>query len=73
MVRSEQALGAGVSRTVRVQALESGEGEGLSGALGDGRGKRRLRVRADRPIRVMSVLASPTGHLANVSTTPGRP
>ena len=69
----ELTLGAGVSRTVRVQALESGEGEGLSGALGDGRGKWRLRVSADRPIRVMSVLASPTGHLANVSTVPGRP
>ena len=66
-------LGAGVSRTVRVQALESGEGEGLSGALGDGRGKWRLGVSADRPIRVMSVLANPTGHLVNVSTTPGRP
>ena len=66
-------LGAGASRTLRMQALESGEGEGLSGALGDGAGKWRLEVSADRAIRVMSLLASPTGHLANVSTAPERP
>ena len=57
------------SRSLSAQALESGQGEGLVGALGDGAGKWRLRVTADRPIRVMSLLASGP-HLTNVSTTP---
>ena len=57
------------SRSLSAQALESGEGEGLSGALGDGAGKWRLRVTAGRPIRVMSLLASGP-HLTNLSTVP---
>ena len=47
--------------------LEGG-GERLSGGLGDGAGKWRLRVNSDVPLAVMSLLDSPTGHLANVST-----
>ena len=47
--------------------LEGG-GERLSGGLGDGAGKWRLRVNSDVPLAVMSLLESPTGHLANVST-----
>ena len=58
------------SRSLSAQALESGRGEGLSGALGDGAGKWRLRVSAERPIRVMSLLSSGP-HLTNVSTAPG--
>ena len=65
----ELVLGAGASRTLSAQTLESG-GEELDGALGDGKGKWRLRVTADRPIRVMSLLTSPTGHLTNLSTVP---
>ena len=61
------------SRTLSAQALESGESEELSGALGDGEGKWRLVVTADQPIRVMSLLASPTGHLTNLSAAPERP
>ena len=61
----------GQSRTVTAQELESG-GEGIEGALGDGRGKWQLNVRSDRPILAMSLLASPTGHLTNLSTAPGR-
>ena len=57
------------SRSLSAQALESGQGEGLAGALGDGEGKWRLRVTAERPIRVMSLLASGR-HLTNVSTAP---
>ena len=53
-------------RTLTAAELESGGG-GLEGALGDGAGKWRLRVSADRPIRVMGLLESPTGHLANLS------
>ena len=68
----ELALAGGASRTLTSQELESGEGEGLSGALGDGTGKWRLRVRASEPIRVMSLLLSPTGHLTNLSGAPVR-
>ena len=48
--------------------LEQGEGP-LSGSLGDGSGKWRLRVSSDVPLGVMSLLENRrTGHLANVST-----
>ena len=64
------SLAGGTSRTLTAQQLEEGTGEGLSGALGDGAGKWRLMVSSDRPIRVMSLLSSPTGHLTNLSTAP---
>ena len=56
------------SRRLSAQVLESGEGEGLDGSLGDGKGKWRLQVSAEGPSRVMSLLSSPTGHLTNLST-----
>ena len=62
---------ARASRTLSAQALEAG-GAGFDGALGNGAGKWRLTVRADRPILAMSLLSSPTGHLSNLSTAPGR-
>ena len=62
-------LGAGAARTLGAAQLESGEG--VSGGLGDGAGRWRLEVSADAPIEVMTPLASPTGHLANLSTAPG--
>ena len=62
-------MAAGAARTLTAQQLESGEG--LNGALGDGAGKWRLVVSAERPLEVMSLLTSPTGHLTNVSTAPG--
>ena len=58
--------------------LEAG-GEGLEGALGDGAGKWRLFVEAEkvkdglvglRWILAMSLLESPTGHLTNLSSIP---
>ena len=58
--------------TVSAADLEDGAA-GLSGALGDGSGKWRLEVEADAPIKVMSLLATPTGHLTNLSTDPGGP
>ena len=60
----------GGSATLGAQALESG-GEGFEGALGDGAGKWRLAVEpgGDAPgLRVMSLMESPSGHLANLST-----
>ena len=59
-------LAPGEARTLSAQVLESG-GEGLEGGLGDGAGKWQLFVSADGAVHVMSLLASPTGHLSNLS------
>lgn len=61
-------LGEDRSRTLTARELELGT-SGIAGRLGDGAGKWRLTVRADQPIAVMSLLLSPTGNLANLSTT----
>ena len=54
--------------------LESGEGEGLTGSLGDGSGRWRLVVTADRPIEVMNLLASTaSGEITNLSAGPVAP
>ena len=55
------------SRTLTARELELGAA-GITGRLGDGAGKWRLTVRADQPMGVMSLLLSPTGNLANLST-----
>ena len=57
---------AGEAMTISADQLENGN-ERLEGALGDGDGNWRLTVTADRPIAVMSLLESPTGHLSNLS------
>ena len=61
----------GAARTYTAAQLEEGAPD-LTGALGDGAGKWRLTVDSDRPISAMSLLASPTGHLTNLSTAPMR-
>ena len=66
----EIVVPGGASVTLTSAELEAGTG--VTGALGDGRGKWRLLVRSDRPIVVMSLLSSPTGHLTNLSTVPDR-
>ena len=61
----------GAVRAYTAKELELGEsldGESLYGALGDGAGKWRLEVASDQPVRVLSLLSSPTGHLTNLST-----
>ena len=60
-------LPAGASRMLSAVDLESG-GAGLDGTLGDGTGKWRLFVTSSVSIEAMSLLASPSGHLANLST-----
>ena len=60
---------AGAARTFSAAELEAG-GDGMDGALGDGDGKWSLTVRSSEPVTVMSLLQSPTGHLANLSTVP---
>ena len=57
----------GTARHLTSQELESGEADGLEGALGEGTGKWRLNVASDGAIQVMNLLASPTGHLASFS------
>ena len=61
---------AGTSRTYTAAELESGSAPGLSGALGDGSGKWRLRVESEQDVVVMNLLATPTDHLANLSAPP---
>ena len=41
-----------------------------AGGLGDGRGKWQLIVTSDRPLVVVSLLATPTGHVTNLSYAP---
>ena len=52
--------------------LEARE-EGIGGAFGDGIGKWRLRMESDEANRVLSLLRSPTGHLANLSMATSTP
>lgn len=54
------------ARSLNAEQLELG-GSGFDGRFGDGTGKWRLTVSADRPIQVMSLLRSPTGHITNLS------
>ena len=63
-------LPADQARTVSAQDLEEG-GTDLEGSFGDGAGKWQLFVSADRPIQAMSLLATPTGHLTNLSSVTG--
>ena len=62
---------AQAARTLTSPALEAG-GAGFEGRIGDGRGKWQLAIEADGEIIAMSLLESPTGHLANLSTAPTR-
>ena len=64
---------AHAARTFTAAELETGNAYGLSGALGDGQGKWRLRVATDAEVGAMSLLSLPTGHLTNLSTTPRYP
>ena len=59
-------LAAGAARMLSAQQIEEG-GTDFDGQFGDGVGKWRLSVSADRPIQVMSLMQSATGHLTNLS------
>ena len=61
-------LEGGMARTLTARQLESGDG--LDGALGEGGGKWRLVVGSDQPVFVVSLMASESGHLTNLSTVP---
>ena len=62
-------VAGGSSLTLTARELAHG-GPGLSGSLGPGPGPWRLRVASAQPIRVMSLVQEPSGHLANHSTAP---
>ena len=64
----EVSVPAGAARTLSAADLE--EGDGVTGALGDGAGKWQLSVSSDAPVRAMSLLESPGGHVTNLSTVP---
>ena len=64
------SLPAGAAHTYTARELELGSHGDLTGSLGDGHGKWQLIVAAERPIRLMSLLESPKGHLTNLSTRP---
>ena len=59
-------LPAGEARDLSAQALESG-GDGFEGSFGDGEGKWRLTVSADRAVHVLSFVRSRWGYLTSLS------
>ena len=61
---------AGGALTLTARQLESYRLADRRPGLGRGVGKWRLAVHARWPVRAMSLLASPTGHLANLSRAP---
>ena len=48
--------------------LENGIPDIDSGQFGDGKGKWQLVVRAESPVRVLSLMVTPQGHITNLST-----
>ena len=67
---AELTVSPGAARTVSANDLE--EGTGLVGGLGDGVGKWRLSLASAEPLIVQNMLASPTGHVANLSARTGQ-
>ena len=62
-------LPPGHAKLITASDLENGQSD-LTGRLGDGAGKWRLLVTADRPVRVLNLLQSRTGNLTNLSSSP---
>ena len=60
------SLPGGNAVLLSAQQLEQG-GAGLQGRLGDGAGKWQLHVDSDRPLRVMGLMQTRSGHLSNLS------
>ena len=60
------SLAAGRAIQMSAQALEAGD-PAFEGRLGDGAGKWELAVTGSRPLHVMSLLATQSGHLTNLS------
>ena len=68
--RADQSVGfslsAGRAVQISAQALEAGD-DAFTGRLGDGTGKWELAVTGTRPLHVMSLLLTASGHLTNLS------
>ena len=62
------SLPADEARLYSALDLEDGHSD-FEGSLGPGSGKWQLFVSADRPIQVMSLMSTPTGHMTNLSST----
>ena len=62
-------LPPGHAKLITASDLENDQSD-LTGRLGDGAGKWRLLVTADRPVRVLNLLQSSTGNLTNLSSSP---
>ena len=60
-------LPAGQARTISAFDLENGA-QGLTGSLGDGRGKWRLTIEAGQAVMGMGLLETPAGPITNIST-----
>ena len=63
-------LSADAAVLFSAQDLEEGHLD-FDGKLGDGEKKWQLFVSANRPIQVMSLMSTPTGHITNLSSTTG--
>ena len=57
------------ARTVSARVLEEGL-RSLVGKAREGFGKWRLMVSSDRPVDIVNLMETPTGHLVNLSTRP---
>ena len=64
---AELTVRAGLALTFTSAELETGS-DRITGSLGDGEGRWRLRVRSNESITVMSLLETPSGLLTNMST-----
>ena len=62
-------VGRDSARTVSSRIFEEGL-RGLVGNIGEGFGKWRLKISSDRPIEVVNLMETPTGHLVNLSSRP---
>ena len=58
---------AGRTTTLNAQELETGNNSSLRGVLGAGKGKRRLSIKASRPLWIMNLMESPNGYISNLS------
>ena len=61
-------LTAGAAKTLTARQLEVGDSS-ISGRLGAGVGKWRLRVSSDQPLQVVNIAVSASGYWNNLSTT----
>ncbi len=64
----EFSVDAGAAVLLTSQQLEAGDAGAFAGRLGDGAGKWRFEVSdGGRPLEVMSLLSTGSGHLTNLS------